>query len=156
MIGSVAHRTASAARMAATTAATVCSNVFPSVWTMERVVGRPEWGDRAVPIEIVAPLQVGQDSVRLRRALGEAALLGSTPGPFLGRHVEKDLQVGIGQDHGPDVAPGHHDPAPVGERPLAGEQCGADLRHSGHLAHGAVDLGSADLGRDVDAVDQHP
>ena len=41
------------------------------------------------------------------------------PGPLLDRGVEEELEVRVGQDDRPDVAPGHHDPACRCERLVA-------------------------------------
>ena len=123
---------------------------------VDGVVGRDERGDRPVAVEVVAPAQVGQDGRRLGRAGIEAALLGPSPGALLGRGVEEDLEVGVGQHDRPDVAPGHDDPARGRERPLAGQERGPDLGHARDLADRSVDLGSADLVGHVDAVDRAP
>ena len=84
------------------------------------------------------------------------ALLGSAPGPLLDRRVEEDLQVGVGQDDRPDVAPGHDDPAGLrGQRPLALEERRPQLRDPRHGRDRLVDARRVDVAGDVDAVDGH-
>ena len=111
----VGHRRASTSRIALVTASTVSSKRLPSV-TMIRA---------SSPAAAAPPRRFRSSSSRRRRAARMSSASGpsgSRPrssvrrrGPLLDRRVEEDLEVGVGQDDGPDVAAGHDDPA--GPRP---------------------------------------
>ena len=150
------RRDASAIRIAASTAATVCSNVFPSVWTWSASSA----GRSGATGRLRSRSSRRRRSARIALASGElrreAALLGAPPGPLLGGGVEEDLQVGVGQDDRPDVAAGHYDPAAISQRPLAGEQRRTNLGHARQLADRSIDLGTTHLLGHVDAVDEDP
>ena len=143
------------ARIASTTRPTVVVERVAVRPEVDGVRRRPQRRDRPGRIELVAPPQLGQDLRRLGPAGVEAALLGPPPGPLLGRGVEEQLEVGVGQHDGPDVAAGHDDPAAVDEPALPLEERGAELRDARDRRHGHVDLGAADRGRGVLAVDRH-
>ena len=111
---------ASASRMAPTTAATVSSNVLPSV-VMIRASGATRSGATArVRVESIAPAERLEDRLALRSVRIEAALLGPAPGALLDRGVEVHLEVRVGQHDRADVAAGHHDPAVARERRAGG------------------------------------
>ena len=85
---------------------------------MQRVIGGAERGDGPAGVGGVAASQIGQDHLRLVARRVQAALLGPPSRPLLRGGVEIQLEVRIRQHDGADVAPGHHDPAGVGEGPL--------------------------------------
>ena len=115
-----------------------------------------ERGDRPAAVQLVAPAQLGEDVARLLAVRIEPALLGPPPGPLLDRRVEEELQVGVGQDHGPDVAAGHDDPAGLRrEGPLPLEQGRTELGDPAHGRDRLVDARGVDLVGHVAAVDRH-
>ncbi len=95
-----------------------------------------------------------EDAFRLGAVRVEAALLGPPAGPLLDRRLEEDLEVGIGQHDGPDVAAGHHDPAARGELALALEQGEAQLGDRGDRRDGRIDGRLVDVVGVIDAVDE--
>ena len=125
-------------------------------------VGRDDPGVRRGPqrrdgprgVQLVAPPESVEDALRLRAVRVEAALLGPAAGPLLDRRLEEDLEVGIGQHDGPDVAAGHHDAAARGELALPLEQREAQLRDRRDRRDGGVDRRVVDIVGVVDAVDQ--
>ena len=120
------------------------------------VGGRTERRDRPGGIELVATAQGRQDLARLVAGLMQAPLLGTPAGPLLERGVEEDLEVGIRQDHGPDVAAGHDDSAGRREGPLALQQGGSQLGDGGDGRHRSVHGRRVNLGGSVDSVDEDP
>ncbi len=78
------------------------------------------------------------------------------PSARLHRRVEIDLQLGIREHDRADVAPLDHAAAVrVGPLTLAATELGADCLVRRHRAHGARDLGAADLDGRVGAVHEH-
>ena len=119
------------------------------------VVGGPERRRRAVAVDVVARAQVGEDRRGRIGVARDAALLRAAAGALLGRRLEEDLHVGIGQDDGADVAAGEHDRALDGQCALALEERGADLGLTGDLGHVALHRGLSDVLGDVGLVHQH-
>ena len=154
-VGSAARR-ASASRMAFTTASTVSSKRFPSVEMIRASVA----GRRGATARVESSSSRRRSASRMAAGLGarriELAFLGPPPRALLDRGLEIDLEVGVGQDDRPDVAPGHDDPATLGERALALQEREAQLRDRRHGRHGHVDGGAADVVGVVGPVDEHP
>ena len=140
--------------MMATTAATVSSKVLPSVATWSASGAGRSGATGRSRSSASRRRRSARIAAASSRSGSDAALLGPTPGPLLGRGVDEDLQVGVGQDDGPDVASGHDDPARVGQSALPGEERRADLRDPGHLADAPVDDRAADLVGHVATVDE--
>ena len=106
-------------------------------------------------IEPIAAAQRVEDGRRGRTVRIQAALLGASAGTLADRGVQVQLQVGVGQDDRADVATGHHDPAAPGQVALALEQGRPDLGHGRDRGHRRVDGRIADVGRVIDAIDEH-
>src|SRR5688572_1522282 len=86
---------------------------------LERVAGRIEdcrplgyaqraGGTRAV--DLVALTQLGLDLGERVRIVGQTSFRGPPARALRDRHVEVQLEIGVGQHHRADVAPGHDEP----------------------------------------------
>ena len=120
------------------------------------ILGRTKRRHRPPAIELVASPQRVEDPLRIRTVGRQAPLPDPPAGPLLDRGVEEDLEVGIGQDDGADVATGDDDPAAFGEGPLDRQECGPDVGHAGHFRDMAVDERGMDVVGHVDVVDDDP
>ena len=140
-------RRAAASRMALTTASTVSSNRLPSV-EMIRASAAARSGATA---RVESSASRRRRASRMASASGpvgvEAAFLRAPPGTLLGRRVEEDLEVGVGQHDRADVAAGHDDPAGGREVALALEERRPQLRDGRDGGHRGIDHGSADVRR---------
>ena len=137
-----------------TTASTVSSKRLPSVEMIRASGGGPQRGDGPRGVQLVAPPESVEDALRLRAMGVDATLLGPAAGTLLHGRLEEDLEVRIGEHHGPDVAAGHHDPAGRGELALPFQQGEAQFRDRGDRRDGGIDRRVVDIVGVVDAIDQ--
>ncbi len=141
--------------MARTTAATVWSNVLPSVW-MTIASGAVLSGAVLRLESIVSRRSMSSEDLARLALVGGPALGGAPAGSLLGGGVEVDLHVRVGQDHRPDVTAGHDDPAVDRELALTRNEGGPQLRHLRVGGDGAIDRGPANLRGHVPAGGAHP
>ena len=84
---------------------------------------------------------------------GGDILIIATPCPRLGRRGQVDLDVGVGQHHGPNVASFNHDAAgSPGQGALQVDKSGADGGNRRHRGHRLGDLVATDFRRNILAV----
>ena len=117
------------------------------------VGGLAQRGDGAVGVLLVALADVGQH----RRVVGRLAFflqfLAAAPGAGLGAGGQKDLDGGVGQHDGADVAPVHQDVLPGSQAALRLEQEVPHRAVGRHRRSGHADLLGTDGGADVLAVE---
>ena len=118
------------------------------------VVGGAQGRDRPVAIEVVADPELLADGLGLVAGRIQAALVDPPHRALLDGGIEEQLEIGIGQHHRPDVAARDHDPAALGERPLAREQGRAHVADLRHVRHRGVNVGAARLVGRVRAVQE--
>ena len=115
--------------------------------------GRAERGDGALRVDLVAAAEVLKHHLLGYRCSVADELGVAAARALLGRGVEIDLEVGVGQDDGADIAAGHHDRVLAGEVALLAHERLADAGDPRDERDVLLDLGGAQAIGDVDAVD---
>ena len=150
----VTHRTASLRCLTNCRRCAITSDSVIVAGVDQQRIGRcPQRRHRPRRVQVVAAAHVGEHAlIVVGQARGDILVVATTR-PGLGRRGQEDLDVGVGQHHGSDVAAFHHDAA------RAGGQCRAACRPAGCAPRAPTtpptlpsDLVAADLRRNILSV----